>query len=552
MSTLVQEERTAPADFFDAVVIGAGITGIYQAYLLRGMGLSVRGYDAASDVGGTWFWNRYPGCRLDTESYAYGYFSLNGIMPEWRFSERFAGQPELLRYVRVAADKMDIRRNYRFETKVVRAHYDETHNVWRLELDDGSRSTCRFLISAVGPLSAARMPAIEGISTFGGESFHTSQWPREDAGDGPKKIDFRGKRVGVIGTGATGVQIISEVAQQVRELFVFQRTPNWCTPLGNHPLTPELLEQLRGDVDHFLGFLKTTPTAFPYDRHPKKATQATPEERAQLFESLYKMPGYGIWLSGYRDLLTNRTSNHYLADFIANKIRERVKDPTTAEKLIPRNHGFGVRRVPMETNYYEVYNQQNVRLLTADESPIERVTPTGIQTPGAHVDLDVIIYATGFDAVTGALERIDIRGKGGLPLKEAWADGPATYLGLQAAGFPNLFTLVGPHNGAAFCNIGVCGGLQVEWVTQMIGYMRERKLTYSEPQAEYQERWTAQVYEDYAKTLLAESDAWWVKVTRLPDGTLRKRALIYVGGAPEYRKRCEEVAREQYEGFVLR
>ncbi len=548
----MSSERPQPTPsipHWDAVVIGAGITGIYQAYQLRELGMRVRGIEAGADVGGTWFWNRYPGCRLDTESYAYAYFSLNGLMPDWQFSERFAAQPELLRYVRAAAQRMDIRKDFQFNTRVLGARYREESKRWEVVLDDGARCTCQFLLSAVGPLSAARMPQIPGMTSFSGQSFHSSQWPREEHGDGASPVDFHNKRVAVIGTGATGVQIIPVVARQAKRLYVFQRTPNWCTPLGNHPLNPQLLEQLRGDPAAFLSFIKSTPTAFPYDRHPKKGTQTTPEERQALFESLYDMPGYGIWLSGYRDLLTSEQSNQFLAEFVANKIRQRVKDPHIAEKLIPRDHRFGVRRVPMETDYYEVFNEPHVQLLTADESPIESVTPAGICTPQGLIDLDIIIYATGFEAVTGALDRMDIVGRQGQLLREVWADGPTTYLGLQAAGFPNFFTLVGPHNGAAFCNIGVCGALQVEWVTRLIDYMRQHRLQACEPKLEYQEQWTDLVYEDYAKTLLAESDAWWVKVSRLADGTIKRRSLIYIGGAPEYRQRCETVAHNEYEGF---
>ncbi|OLL31085.1 cyclohexanone monooxygenase [Burkholderia sp. SRS-W-2-2016] len=540
------EQRTKPD--FDAVVIGAGITGMYQTWLLERMGLTVRGYEAGSDVGGTWYWNRYPGCRLDTESYAYGYFALNGIIPEWQWSERFAGQAELLRYAQYAADKMDVRRHYEFEVQVSAAHFDDTQRCWRLTLADGREATCRFLLSAVGPLSATRMPAIPGIESFTGLSFHSSRWPRDAAASA---TDFTGKRVGVIGTGATGVQIIPVVAKTAQQLHVFQRTPNWCAPLGNHALDPELIERLRGKPDAFLDFIKTTETAFPYQRHTKKAHEASHEEREALFESLYDMPGYGIWLSGYRDLLTNRTSNQYLADFIAAKIRSRVADPSVAEKLIPKNHPFGTRRVPLETRYYEVYNQPNVELVDIGESPIERITPNGVVVGGREIELDVLIFATGFDGVTGALDRIDIRGKDGQRLKEVWADGPQTYLGLQITGFPNLFTLVGAHNGASFCNIGVCGALQVEWVARMIEHMHRNGLEYAEADPGYQAAWTEQVYQVYAKTLLADSDAWWARVTQNPDGTVTKRALIYVGSAPDYRAQCEKAAESGYEGFVL-
>ena len=542
--------QTAQAPHYDAVVIGAGITGIYQAYCLKKAGFNVRGIEAGGDVGGTWYWNRYPGCRLDTESYAYGYFELKNIVPEWKWSERFASQPELLRYVQHAADKMDVKRLYAFNTRVVSAHFLEDGNIWRITLDTGEVLTCQFLLSAVGPLSASRLPDIPGIDSFQGEAFHSSRWPHGEDG-GPRSTDFSGKRVGVIGTGATGVQIIPIVAKTAQSLHVFQRTPNWCTPLGNHALTPELLETLRGKKDQFLEFLKSTETAFPYERHPKKASQASVEERQALFESLYEMPGYGIWLSGYRDLLTSKTSNQYLGDFIASKIRERVKDPAVAEKLIPKNHAFGTRRVPMETNYYEVYNQENVELVDLNETPIERITPTGIEVAGRHIELDVIVYATGFNAVTGSFDQIDIRGRGQQTLKEAWAEGPATYLGLQSAGFPNFFTLVGAHNGAAFCNIGVCGALQVEWVTRMIEYMRDKDYSVAETLPEHQEQWTAYVYEMYSKTLLRDSDAWWVKTTHHPDGSVTRRALIFVGHAAEYRALCERVAEQEYEGFAL-
>jgi len=534
----------------DVIVIGAGITGIYQVHGLLKLGMDVKGYEAGSDVGGTWYWNRYPGCRLDTESYAYGYFVLNGILPDWQWQERFASQPELLKYVERAADAMGVRASYQFNTRVQSAHYEAATNRWLIGLDDGSKVTGTFLISAVGPLSATRMPKIPGVESFNGESFHTSQLPRNKNGDS-FEFDFSGKRVGVIGTGATGVQILPIVAKSAEKLHVFQRTPNWCIPLGNGPLTSELIQDLRGDTATFLQFLKSTETAFPYKRGTKKAIDDSALDRRAFFESLYSMPGYALWLSSYRDLLTNKISNEYLAHFVADKIRERVIDQSVAEQLIPKNHAFGTRRVPMETNYYEIYNQKNVELVDVSKTPIEKITPQGIQIDGRFIDLDMLVYATGFDGVTGALDRIDIRGCGDVSLKSAWAEGPVTYLGLQTLGFPNFFTLVGPHNGASFCNIGVCGALQVEWVTEMIAYMFKNGLTRSEPAVEYQNQWTQHVYDVYAKTLLAQSDAWWVRITQNPDGTTSRRALIYVGGAPEYRERCADVASKGYEGFVL-
>lgn len=535
---------------YDAIVIGAGVTGIYQTYLLDREGMNVLGIEAGKDVGGTWYWNRYPGCRLDTESYAYGYFASTGIIPDWNWSEQFAGQPELLSYANAAADAIDVRRLYRFQTQVTAAHYLERENVWKVTLNDYEIVTCRFLVSATGPLNASRMPDIKGIDSFKGESFHSSRWPTKEDGT-PASINFTGKRVGVIGTGATGVQIIPVAAETAQELIVFQRSPNWCTPLGNTPLSKEQMELIRKQYPTLLEYIKTTDTAFPYHRDKRKAVQVPKEERDAFFEGLYDQPGYGIWLGGFNDLLTNAESNKFLADFVADKIRQRVADPVVAEKLVPKDHPFGSRRVPMETNYYETYNNDSVHLVDIRETPILEVTPTGIRTSERDYDLDVIIYATGFDAVTGSLNRIDIRGKGGTKLKDVWADGPTTYLGLQARGFPNFFTLVGPHNGSAFCNIGVCGALQVEWVTRMLAYLKAKGLSYSEPTQEAEDEWTDAVYKDFARTLLGDGNAWWVKTVTRPDGTVQKRTLIFVLGGPEYRKRCEQVAYAGYAGFEL-
>ncbi|ABD25923.1 Cyclohexanone monooxygenase [Novosphingobium aromaticivorans DSM 12444] len=535
---------------FDAIVIGAGVTGMYQTYLLDEAGLRVLGIEAGADVGGTWYWNRYPGCRLDTESYAYGYFALKGIIPEWRWSETFAGQPEMLRYANYAADKMDVRRHYRFNTRVEAARYDDSNSCWQVTLDSGEIVSCRFLISATGPLSASRMPDFAGLDSYKGQSFHSSRWPTNPDGS-VQDIDFAGKRVGVIGTGATGVQIIPIVAQSAQELFVFQRTPNWCTPLGNSPLSDEDMALIRSRYPTILEYVKITDTAFPYHRDTRKGTEVPAEEREAFFEELYDQPGYGIWLSGFRDLLLSKESNKFLADFVAKKIRQRVKDPAVAEKLIPTDHPFGTKRVPMETNYYEAYNRDNVHLVDIREAPIQGFEAGGIRTADAFYDLDVVIFATGFDAVTGSLDRIDIRGRNGLRLKDAWSEGPSTYLGVQARGFPNFWTLVGPHNGSAFCNVGVCGGLQAEWVLRMIAYMQARGLTSSEPSERAEQRWTEEVYRDFSRTLLAEANAWWVKTTERPDGTIERRTLVHVGGGPEYRKRCEQVAYKNYEGFEM-
>lgn len=535
---------------YDAIVIGAGVTGMYQTYLLDKQGFDVLGIEAGEDVGGTWYWNRYPGCRLDTESYAYGYFSLTGIIPDWEWSEYFAGQPEMLRYANRAADEMDVRKHYKFKTRVISAHYSEDGNFWLVGLDSGEAVTCRFLVSATGPLSDTRMPNIKGVDLFKGQSFHSSRWPTKEDGKADC-VDFTGKRVAIIGTGATGVQIIPIAAETAKELHVFQRSPNWCTPLGNTPISKEEMEVLRARFPTILEYVKTTDTAFPYHRDKRKARDVPKEERDRFFEELYNQRGYGIWLSGFIDLLVSRESNNFLAEFIADKIRQRVKDPIVAEKLIPKDHPFGAKRVPMETNYYEAYNRDNVHLIDVRETPIEEITESGIRTSDASYDFDVIIYATGFNAVTGSLDPIDIRGKGGLSLKDAWKYGPNTYLGLQSRGFPNFFTLVGPQNGSTFCNVGVCGPLQAEWLTRMLEYLRVKGLDYSEPTQQAEDEWNEIIYKDFAKTLMVDGDPWWVQTVEMPDGTVQKRALVYAGGGQNYRKLCEQVAYDGYTGFEL-
>jgi cation diffusion facilitator CzcD-associated flavoprotein CzcO len=545
--------KNSNTTWYDAVIIGAGLTGMYQLYMLRKAGLSVRGFDAAGDVGGTWYWNRYPGCRVDTESYVYCYGFSDELLNEWSWSERFASQPEVLRYLNFAADKMDVRRDFQFNTRGTGAWYDQSRNTWTVELEGGDCVTTRYLISATGPLSAAQMPAYDGAESFRGESFHSYYWPRDPSGStAGKTADFTGKRVAVIGTGATGVQIITEVAKSAGELVVFQRTPNWCIPLGNGPLATAEMNEIKGRYRDLLDFCKTTPTSFPYMPINMSALEVGKAERDALFETLYNTPGYGIWLGNYKDTWSSKAANGVVSEFVARKIRERVKDQAVAEKLIPKNHGFGTRRVPMESGYYEVYNQKNVRLVDIKDTPIARITGNGIATIARHYELDVIIYATGFDALTGALDRMDIRGRNGLTLQEAWAAGPQTYLGLQIAGFPNFFTLVAAQNGASFCNIAMCSQMQVEWVTEMIRHMQQNDFDHSEPSTAAQDGWTAEIKRLLAKTLLGEVDSWFVGVNTNVAGKSERRALVYTGGGPAYRAVCADVAAGSYEGFQLK
>ncbi len=541
---------------FDAIIIGAGIAGMYQLLKLREAGFSVKVYETAPDLGGTWYWNRYPGCRFDSESYSYGYSFSRELLQEWDWTEHFSPQPDNLRYLNLVAEKFDLRKDIQFGSRVSAATYDESNKQWQVELDDGTTTTGRYLISATGPLSAHQMPDIEGIDNYKGPSWHTARWPRDPDGfGGSKEVDFNGKRIGVIGTGASGVQVIQEIAKTAGQLFVFQRRPNWCAPLHNSLITDEEQKEIKATYPEIFKKCSETFGSFLHSPDPRMAVDTPPEEREAFFEKLYGERGFGIALANFRDVMVDPKANEIISEFIAKKIRGRVNDPETAEKLIPKNHGFGTRRVPLETKYYEVYNQDNVTLVDIMDTPIERVTEAGIKTSGLdstgqEYELDMIIYATGFDPVTGALNRIDISGVDGEKLKDTWADGPRTYLGMQAPGFPNLLTLVGPHNGASLCNIPRCIEQNVEWVTDMMTYMRDKQLTSIEPSVEAVEEWTAHCDEAAARTLCPTADSWFMGVNRNnPD---RKRTfMLYAGGVPKYNVKCDEVAANDYEGFVL-
>lgn len=528
---------------YDAIIIGAGIAGMYQLHRLREEGFSVKVFETGDDVGGTWYWNRYPGARFDSESYSYGFSFSQELLQEWEWSEHFAPQPETLRYLNFVADKFDLRRDIEFNCRVVSATFDETNASWQVETEGGESAAARFLITAVGPLSAPTPPALEGIESFRGDAYHTARWPHEP-------VNFSGKRVGVIGTGATGVQVIQEVAKQAAHLTVFQRTPNWCAPLNNSAIDRATQSKIKATYPEIFRQCRETHGAFLHQADPRSALDVSPADREAFWEMRYAEPGFGIWMGNFSDILTNREANDLMSEFMRKKIRERVDDPVTAEKLVPKNHGFGTRRVPMETGYYEVYNQPNVQLVDVLEAPIERITPLGVKTHNAEYELDILIYATGFDAITGAFDRIDIRGPSGMLLKQKWNDGPRTLLGIQSAGFPNLLTLVGPHNAATFCNIPRCIEQNVDWVTDLLCHMRDKNFSRVEPTVAAEDEWTKHVYDIAAFTLLSEADSWFTGVNHnLPD---KKRTfLAYAGGAPAYRDRCDEIAEKGYEGFVL-
>ncbi|HEX3860293.1 MAG TPA: NAD(P)/FAD-dependent oxidoreductase [Stellaceae bacterium] len=540
--TIAHQAPFDVADEFDAIVIGAGVSGLYQLYKLRELGLKVRVFETGTGIGGTWYWNRYPGARFDSESYSYGYSFSPDLLEEWSWAERFAPQPETERYLNHVADKFDLRRDIQCNSCVAAAHYREDTRRWAVTLDDGRLYSTRFLITAIGVLSAPTMPNIAGVETYKGQSCHTHYWPKEP-------VDFAGKRVAVIGTGATAVQTIQEVAKTVGHLTVFQRTPNWCAPLHNGRISDEEMRQIRASYPEIFARCRETPGCFVHAPDPRATHEVTPEEREAFFEKLYSEPGFGIWQGNFRDILVDREANALISDFVARKIRQRVNDPAIAEKLIPKNHGFGTRRVPLETRYYEVYNQPNVKLVDINETPIERITPAGIRTSAADYAFDIIIYATGFDAITGAFDRIDIRGVDGCALKDKWQAGPQTYLGILVEGFPNLLMVMGPHAGLG--NFPRAAEYSVEWVTGLVHFAYERDLTRIEATASGVAHWTEHVLSLGEGLLMNEIDSWMTGVNRNVEGKQTRKIMRYSGGHPAFREHCDAVAADGYRQLAL-
>jgi len=540
--TVAHKAKTDTTVDVDAVVIGAGVSGLYQLYKLRQLGLKVRGFETGSGVGGTWYWNRYPGARFDSESYTYGYSFSQELLDEWDWAERFASQPETERYLNHVADKFDLRRDIQFKSRVTAAHYREETRSWDVILEDGRRYRTRLLITAIGVLSAPTMPRIAGVDTFLGQSCHTHYWPKEP-------VTFAGKRVAVIGTGASAVQTIPEVAKTAGHLTVFQRTPNWCAPLHNGKIGEEEMCGIRARYPEIFARCNDTPGCFIHAPDPRATHEETQQEREAYWERLYGEPGFGIWQGNFRDILVDRRANALISDFIARKIRERVRDPAVAEKLIPKHHGFGTRRVPLETRYYEVYNQPNVELVDINETPIERITPTGIKTSDAEYEFDLIIYATGFDAITGSFDRIDIRGIEGRRLKDEWRDGPQTFLGILVEGFPNMLMVMGPHAGLG--NFPRAAEYSVEWVTGLVRFARDRGLTRIEATPAGVAQWTDHVRGLGEGLLMNEIDSWMTGVNHNVEGKQTRKIMRYTGGHPTFRAHCDAVAADGYRELTL-
>src|SRR5215468_10249652 len=490
---------------FDAVVIGAGFSGMHMLKSLRDkLGLRVRVYEAGETVGGTWYWNRYPGARCDSDSYIYCFTWDKQLLQEWEWSERYPEQPEILGYLEQVATRHDLKRNIQFNTRVTGATFDEKTNVWTVRTDQGEEVTARYLIAAVGSLSHTNMPQFKGLEKFKGKWYHTSRFPHGG-------VDFTAKRVGVVGTGATAVQAIPEIAQQAKHLTVFQRTANYCVPARNGKVDPELVKARKADYDAIVRRLRESRFGQEHYFIPKSALEATPEEREREFDRMWDAGGFAFWLANYQDMFLNQEANNVCADYIKRKIRKIVKDPIIAEKLVPKGHAYGTKRQPLDTNYYETFNKENVLLVDAStDGPIEEITEKGIRAGGKEYPVDIIVIATGFDAMTGPLKNLGIKGRGGRALAQEWQDGPQSYLGLAIAGYPNLFTITGPQSPSVLSNMPVSIEQHVEWITECIAHMRRNKLASIEASPQAQEAWGAHVAEIVNSTLMITANSWYM------------------------------------------
>ena len=526
---------------FDAIVIGAGFSGLAMLYRLRELGLSVRVFEAGSDVGGTWYWNRYPGARCDVESMEYSYQFSESLQQEWDWSERHAAQPEILAYINHVVERFDLRPDIAFDTKVISARFDEEAIRWQIETEQGERVSARFFIVAAGCLSNANVPQFPGQALFEDAIYHTGKWPHEG-------VDFSGQRVGVIGTGSSGIQAIPLIAEQAKKLFVFQRTANYSIPAGNAPLDPAFCQDIKANYPRFRELNSLRPGGFG-SRNPvaSQATlEASAQEREEDFEYRWTRGGFGF-LSGFTDLWSNPEANAIAAEFVRDKIRTIVHDPEVAELLCPKQV-IGCKRICLDTGYYGTFNRSNTRLVDVKTAPITALSRTGLVCADESFEVDSIVFATGFDAMTGAILKIDIQGAGGVSIREAWRAGPATYLGLGIAGFPNLFAIAGPGSPSVLSNMLVSIEQHVNWIGECIGHMREQGLVRIEASAEAQEDWVSHANEVAAETLYTSCNSWYLgaNISGKP-----RIFMPYAGGVPGYGQKCEAVAVNGYEGFAL-
>lgn len=524
----------------DVVVVGAGFGGMYAVHHLRELGFDVHAYEAGSDVGGVWYWNRYPGARCDIESMEYSYSFSDELQQDWQWSQRYPTQPEILAYAQHVAERFDLRRHISFDTRIVAAHFDEDAVRWLLTTDAGDTVSARFCVMATGVLSEPRLPPFPGLEDFEGDVVLTAQWPHE-----PPAID--GRRVGIIGTGSSGIQVIPHLAAAAAELFVFQRTANYSISGANRPLDPAEVERIKANYPALRDHARRSHGGSTIPINKVSALAVSDEERRRTFEERWKMGGFAF-LAAFMDVTLDERANELAAEFVREKIRAVVHDPKVADLLAPHDHPIGSKRICVDTGYYETYNRPNVHLVDLRAEPIDTFTATGLRVGDREIDLDVVVLATGFDALTGALNAIDIRGRGGRTLRDAWAAGARSYLGLQVAGFPNLFTQTGPGSPSVLSNMILAIEQHVDWIGNCLVHLREHGYASIEAAEDAQERWTQHVSEVADTTLYPRANSYYVG-SNIP-GKARV-FLPYVGGVGRYRKKCDEVAAKGYEGFVL-
>ncbi len=527
----------------DAVVVGAGFSGMYMLHRLREAGFSTRVFEAGDGVGGVWYWNRYPGARCDSESIYYNYTFSEEIYKEWNWTSRYPEQPEILRYLNFVADKLELRKDIQFETRIVSAHYNEDSNQWNIETDKGEHLISKYFITGVGCISASNLPRFKGLESFEGEWYHTGHWPHE-------KVDLKGKRVGIVGTGSSGIQAIPVIAKEAAHLTVFQRTAQYSIPARNEPYTPEFVQRSKENFSEIKQQLRDSLAGLPLNPSTISALEVTPEQRDKAYEEAWDKGGaVGILMEAFNDIMVSEEANESAAEFVRKKIRETVKDPEVAEKLMPTYY-FATKRIVIDTDYFETYNRDNVTLVDVKSSPIEEITAKGIKTTEEEYELDVLVFATGFDGMTGPLLKMDIQGKDGVLLREKWDHGAQTrtYLGLANAGFPNFFMITGPESPSVLGNMPVAIEQHVEWIADCIEYLRENGIETIEATMQAEEEWSRQCREMAESTLYTKTDSWYTgsNIEGKPRGF-----LIYVGGYGPYRKICEEVAAKGYEGFTL-
>ncbi len=523
---------------FDVVVVGAGFAGLYLIHRLRKLGMSVRVLEAADGVGGTWYWNRYPGARCDVESLEYSYSFDEALQQEWKWSERYAAQPEILRYIDHVADRFDLRRDIDLNTRVTDAEFDPAATCWTVTTDSGRQLTARFVVMASGCLSNAKVPDVPGLSDFQGKWYHTGYWPKEG-------VDFTGKRVGVVGTGSTGIQVIPIVAKQAAHLHVFQRTPNYSIPLRNGPLTEEAEREIKSQYAAVRQKARTSPAGVAGFPNPQRgALEMTEAERQAIYDQRWNFGGISFARS-FNDTVIKKEANALARAYVVKHMLAEVRDPKVRELLTP-HYAIGTKRLCGDTGYFQTFNRDNVTLVDIKSSPITAITPTGIQTQHAHYELDAIVFATGFDAITGALLAVNMRVKGGPDLRTLWKDGPRAYMGLMVAGLPNLFTVTGPGSPSVLSNVVVSIEQHVDWIAGCLAHMQAGKRTRIEAQPQAQLAWSAHV-DDLAKHSLMEETASWYMGANIPG---KPRVFMpYMGGVGVYRQKCDEVVRAGYTGF---